>query len=49
MANDIVLDAISPTKTLGGSDDSSSNHTPYAFNEVQFDKAQSSKEAKDFV
>jgi len=49
MANDtIILDSMSPTKTLRVSDDSSSNNSPYAFNEDKFDKPHS-KEAKDFV
>lgn len=45
MASDIVLDSMSPTK----SDGSSSNLSPYAFNEDKFDKPQISKEPKDFV
>lgn len=49
MANDIGLDSMSPTKTFGGSDYSSSNISPYAFDEDKFDKPQSSKEPKDYV
>ena len=49
LANDIIMDSMSPTKTLQGSDDSSSNIAPYSFTDDKFAKSRSSKDPRDFV